>query len=61
MKRVLVYNSENVLPPEIEIAFKKAHGSIQDNRFEPDKIYLDLENLRSTILFWMSEHIMRND
>lgn len=55
-KRTVTYRSETILPDEMEYFFETAFKRIQENRFETDKVHLDLQHLRGDILRWFAKH-----
>lgn len=55
-KHTVTYRSDNILPDELDCAFETAFKRIQENRFEPDKVHLDLQHLRGDILRWFVKH-----
>lgn len=54
MKKIKIeYYSDTLIPKEIEDLIELTHKRIMDNRYEPDKINIDISNLKSGILKWI--------
>lgn len=58
MKIVISYESETILPDELQKAFDTAYKRICENRFEPDKIHIDIEHLRRDVILFLAEHLI---
>ncbi|MDR2923478.1 MAG: hypothetical protein LBU85_09085 [Treponema sp.] len=55
MKRLLEYESDTVLPPEIKQYFDYFDEWIRECRYDPDKMFIGLGDLRSKIMYWFIE------
>lgn len=52
-KIVIKYESETLLPKELEDAINKMRKNIYESKHEEDKIYLSIERLRHQIINWL--------
>lgn len=50
------YESETLLPAEIESSFIKMIDDINQNKYEPDKIYLSMSRTRGDIIRWIANN-----
>lgn len=56
MKIVIKYESDTVLPPEIDEMIEQMKKRIQDNRLEPDKIEIYISNFRGSLIRWFAKN-----
>jgi hypothetical protein len=53
---MIKYNSENVLPKEIDEAIRTAKQRIERDKYEYDKIYLHVDHIRSFLINWFASN-----
>lgn len=51
-----MYESETLLPVELEKSFKKMSQNIYENKYEMDKMQLDMERFRGDIIRWIANN-----
>ena len=56
MKIQIEYESETLIPIEIDSAISILNKHIADNKFEPDKMLIDIENFRRNLLKWIDSN-----
>ena len=61
MKRKLEYESEKVLPEEIDGFIKRLEQRICEHPYETDKIRCDFGDLKYNLVRWFAEKEAKND
>lgn len=60
MKITIEYESDTIIPEYLENSFIQLQKNIRENKYEHDKIQLDLERFRGNLLRWLSNNMKRN-
>ena len=55
-KRILEYESEKVLPDSIIEIIEKCESRMMRDRYERDKLFLHLSNMRHEIILYFANH-----
>jgi len=50
------YESETLFPVELEKSFKNMSQNIRENKYEMDKMQLDIERFRGDIIRWIANN-----
>ena len=56
MKITIQYESETLLPKELVDEFDLMRKRIMENKYEPDKIFLNISTMKSKIIKWIADN-----
>jgi len=59
MEKIIKYNSDTKLPPEINDAFNTMMHRVFESKYEEDKIFINMEHFKGYLIRWFSEHAER--